>query len=50
MRRAHRKAHLVIWLALAPALAILLYLALGERRPAPVNEALPEDLQTEARP
>ena len=50
MRRAHRRAHIAMWLLIAPALAVVLFLALGERRPEPVNEALPDALKTEPVP
>ena len=50
MRRAHRKAHIAMWLIIAPALAVVLFLALSQRQAEPVNASLPEALQTEARP
>lgn len=50
MRRAHRNAHALMWLLIAPALAALLFLALSDRQSTPVNDALPEVLQSEASP
>ncbi|MEO0617452.1 MAG: hypothetical protein AAFY69_15090 [Pseudomonadota bacterium] len=50
MRRAHRKAHAALWLLITPALVAVLYLALSSRQSLPVNETLPEALQTEASP
>ncbi len=50
MRRAHRKAHVALWLLIAPALVVVLYLALSARQSVPVNESLPEALQTESSP
>ena len=50
MRRAHRKAHIALWLILTPALVAVLYLALSARQSVPVNDALPEALQTEGAP
>ncbi|MEL6448162.1 MAG: hypothetical protein AAFQ62_09490 [Pseudomonadota bacterium] len=50
MRRAHRKAHVALWLLIAPALVAVLYLALSARQSVPVNDALPEVLQTEGAP
>lgn len=47
MRRAHRNMHVLMWLLIAPALALLLFLALSDRQSIPVNDALPEALQTE---
>ena len=48
MRRAHRRTHLVLWLILGPIIAAILYLAIEQRPPAPVNEALPANLTVEA--
>ena len=46
MRRAHRKAHVALWLLIAPALAAVLVMALGSARLAePVNDRLPGPLQ-----
>ncbi len=50
MRRAHRKVLLAMWLVIAPALAVILFLALSQSPAEPVNEALPDALRTEARP
>lgn len=50
MRRAHRRVHIAMWLIIAPALAVVLFLALSQRQAEPVNDALPEALRTEARP
>lgn len=44
MKRPHRRAHVLIWLFVAPALALSLFLALSHRPLEPVNEALPEIL------
>ncbi|MEM6850833.1 MAG: hypothetical protein AAF527_03870 [Pseudomonadota bacterium] len=41
MRRAHRKAHLLLWLLIAPATALGLVAALSARRPEPVETYLP---------
>lgn len=48
MKRAHRSAHRLIWLVLAPLLAVILWLAVTERPAEPVNDALPTALQGEA--
>ena len=50
MRRAHRKVHVLMWVLIAPALAVVLYLALSNRQTTPVNDALPDVLQTETSP
>ncbi|MEM6810568.1 MAG: hypothetical protein AAGA41_02190 [Pseudomonadota bacterium] len=50
MRRAHRKAHVALWLLITPALAVVLYLALTDRQSVPVNDSLPGVLQTEGAP
>lgn len=49
MKRAHRKAHLIMWLVLTPAIAAVLVLALTQRPEAPINNALP-DVLIEAAP
>lgn len=41
MKRIHRKAHALIWLALAPALLAIIWLALAQRPAEPSNDALP---------
>jgi hypothetical protein len=48
MKRAHRSAHRLIWLVLAPLLAAILVFSLMVRPGLPVNEALPFDLVGEA--
>ena len=48
MKRAHRSAHRLIWLLLAPVLAAIIVIALEVRPDAPVNDALPEALSEEA--
>ena len=50
MRRAHRKAHVAIWLLITPALVAVIYLALSAQQSVPVNDALPDVLQTEGAP
>lgn len=47
MRRAHRTAHLIVWLLLAPAVAAALFVALGNRPGEPVSEA-PDSVVTES--
>lgn len=47
MRRAHRSVHLLLWLALAPAVAAAFLFALANRPEEPVSET-PEDVVTEA--
>ena len=44
MRRAHRTAHFLVWLLLVPAMLAIAVLALGHKRSAPANEALPPAL------
>lgn len=47
MKRAHRNTHRLIWIILAPVLAVLFWLAL-EVRPGPiVNDSLPPALSEE---
>ncbi|MEM1439370.1 MAG: hypothetical protein AAFY44_11830 [Pseudomonadota bacterium] len=41
---------MALWLLIAPALVAVLYLALSARQSVPVNDALPEVLQTEGAP
>ena len=48
MKRAHRRLHLVLWFALAPALAAVLWLALTERQSMPVYDTLPDVLTESA--
>ena len=48
MKRVQRKIHFVIWLVLAPLIAVVLWLALSHRPEAPVNPELPEALVEEA--
>lgn len=47
MKEAHRRAHVVIWLVLAPALALGLALALLSRPSEPQNAELPDVLTAE---
>jgi hypothetical protein len=47
MKSAHRRAHLVIWLLLAPTMAAILYYALHLRPTEPINDALPAAIETE---
>ena len=47
MKRAHRSAHRLIWLLLAPVLTAIIIVALQVRPTAPVNDALPEALSEE---
>ena len=44
MKRAHRKAHLLVWLLIAPVLGAIIYLAVVNRPEAPVNPELPAEL------
>lgn len=48
MKRAHRSAHRLLWLVLAPVLAAVLVAAVMLRPPEPVNDALPASLSAEA--
>ncbi|MEZ5921647.1 MAG: hypothetical protein R3C60_09890 [Parvularculaceae bacterium] len=45
MRRPHRRAHLILWLLIAPAAAAGLALALMNR-PADPRGAIPDDIVT----
>lgn len=47
MRRAHRQMHFLIWLALAPAVAFGVFLALSHRPGDPLTE-LPDAIADEA--
>lgn len=47
MKSAHRAAHRVIWLVLAPAIAVVIWLALAHRPAEPLNNALPGALSAE---
>ncbi|MCR9269498.1 MAG: hypothetical protein ACX94B_11735 [Henriciella sp.] len=49
MKRAHKRAHLLIWIVLAPVIAGLFALSIVMRPGAPVNETLPDVLIEEAR-
>ena len=49
MKRAHRKAHLFIWLILGPVMIATLLFAVLHRPAEPVNQELPEILLLEAR-
>ena len=48
MRRAHRTAHLVIWLILTPLIAVIVWAALAYKPVSAENEALPAALIEEA--
>lgn len=49
MKRAHRSAHRLLWLLLAPVIAAILIIAIQVRPAEPVNDAVPEALiNTEA--
>ncbi len=48
MKRGQRRLHAVLWLVVAPALAIVLWLGISHRPASPVNDALPPALGTEA--
>ena len=48
MKRAHRRMHFAMWALIGPLMLWVLLLALLERPPAPVNEALPDALIEEA--
>ena len=41
MKRAHRRVHLVMWVLLLPALAVLLYAVLQARPSPPVQDDFP---------
>ena len=47
MRRAHRRLHVLLWLAVAPAAIIGLYIALNARPAEPTSD-LPETIAEEA--
>lgn len=47
MRRAHRRAHLLVWLLLAPAVAFGLFAAIA-RRPVASASDLPASIAEEA--
>ncbi|MEL7128947.1 MAG: hypothetical protein AAGK23_05320 [Pseudomonadota bacterium] len=47
MKRAHRRAHAILWLMLTPAIAAILWFAITDRPDAPVNETLPPILTGE---
>ncbi|WP_300529004.1 hypothetical protein [Maricaulis sp.] len=49
MRRAHRTAHLVIWVILIPVMAIVGWAALAHKPVPANNEALPAALIEETR-
>jgi hypothetical protein len=49
MKRAHRQAHLFIWLILGPVMVATLLFAVLHRPAEPVNQELPEILLLEAR-
>jgi len=42
MKRSHQKWHKVIWVSLAPILAVLLGLSYVNRPGIPINDALPQ--------
>ena len=46
MRRPHRRAHLILWLLIAPGVAAGLVLALMNR-PADPRSAIPDDIVTD---
>jgi len=48
MKRAHKRAHILIWLILAPVLILVIKLAVAERPVSPVNDALPSAITEEA--
>ena len=48
MKRAHRRLHVLIWLVLAPLIAIVLWVALQHRPAEPINDTLPEAFAGEA--
>lgn len=48
MKRAHQKAHLLIWFVLGPALLAVIYFAVNLRPDTPVNDTLPASLSAEA--
>lgn len=48
MKRVHRKSHLLLWLILGPVIFATIILAVLNRPPAPVNDALPDALIEEA--
>ncbi|MEL6300372.1 MAG: hypothetical protein AAFV47_14185 [Pseudomonadota bacterium] len=48
MKRFQRRAHAVVWLLVAPTLAVVLWLGISNRPADPMNDALPPALSTEA--
>jgi hypothetical protein len=47
MRRAHRRIHVLVWLILAPAVALGVYAAVTQRPREPVTE-LPDAIAEDA--
>ena len=47
MKRAHRNAHIGLWIVLTPLMAAIIFLAVSLRPVAPVNAELPTALTTE---
>lgn len=41
MKRAHRRAHVAIWLVLIPVVGLLVWQALDGRRTMPTEDAFP---------
>ena len=48
MKRAQRRRHLVMWLLIIPVVGFVLVQAIAQRPIPPVNDALPETLQSGA--
>ena len=48
MKRSQRRAHLVYWAVVTPAMIAVLWAALGDRQVDPVNPELPAALVVES--
>ena len=49
MKRPHRRAHLIVWLILAPLAGLGLFTALSARKAPPVEPFAPETVGGETR-